>query len=335
MNADPTISVVIPCYNAAPFLCETLDSVFNQTYPVLEVLVIDDGSTDGSGQIADSYGPPVRVIRQKNQGESVARNRGMDEARGDWIALLDADDRWVPYKLERQMDALRQAPDDVVCVYSDFVLFGSVRRQTMSRPMCPKNEVRIRALTDPWIGLSTAVIRSDIARKVRFPTNIRHGEERVFWFLFSQYGSIVHVPEPLFEYRKHPTQQTSQPGHGYRVYACVWRWLNEHPDAVTNEELAIIRRELARLLVSPHDCAFWTNNVEVRDRSRALYRDLLPGEPLPPLFARDSPSWALCSAHAAWNTLLDLLPTGLRVGLWRAARRRVERIKRGRVGADH
>ena len=81
---------------------------------------VGEGATDDWAEIARSYGPPVRVIRQEKRGESVARNRGIDEAAGNWIALLDADDRWLPHKLERQVKVLSDAPDDVVCVYSDF-----------------------------------------------------------------------------------------------------------------------------------------------------------------------------------------------------------------------
>ncbi len=98
-----SVSVVIPCYNGAPFLRETLDSVLAQTHAPLEVIVVDDGSTDASAAIAESYGPPVRVIRQQNQGESVAQNRGIDESQGRWIAFLDSDDVWKPTKLERQI----------------------------------------------------------------------------------------------------------------------------------------------------------------------------------------------------------------------------------------
>jgi glycosyltransferase involved in cell wall biosynthesis len=96
-----SISVVIPCYNGARFLRETLETVLRQTRPAAEVIVIDDGSTDAPAAIAESFGPTVRVIRQANQGESVARNRGIEEAKGNWIALLDANDLWEPSNLQR------------------------------------------------------------------------------------------------------------------------------------------------------------------------------------------------------------------------------------------
>ena len=123
MAEDLRLSVVIPCYNAARFLEETLRSVLAQTYAAHEVIVVDDGSTDESARIAANFGPPVRVLRQTNQGESTVRNRGMAEARGDWVGLLDADDTWEPDKLHCQVDVLRDQPGDIVCVYNDFFRF--------------------------------------------------------------------------------------------------------------------------------------------------------------------------------------------------------------------
>jgi len=131
--SETTVSVVIPCYNAAPFLRETLESVLAQTHPPLEVVVVDDGSTDDSSRIAESFGPPVRVIRQQNQGESVARNRGIAAARGEWVALLDADDVWEPRKLEMQITALSDA-HNVVCCYTDSYNFNEHERLSIERP---------------------------------------------------------------------------------------------------------------------------------------------------------------------------------------------------------
>jgi glycosyltransferase involved in cell wall biosynthesis len=98
-----SISVVIPAYNAAQFIRETLDSVLNQTLPADEVLVIDDGSTDETASIAESYGSAVRVFRRPNLKQSVSRNFGVQEAKSEWIAFNDADDIWESNKLERQM----------------------------------------------------------------------------------------------------------------------------------------------------------------------------------------------------------------------------------------
>lgn len=330
MTATPTVSVVIPCYNAAPFLRETLDSVLKQTRPALEVIVVDDGSTDDSAAIADSYGAAVRVIRQENQGESVARNRGMDEAEGEWVALLDADDRWLPHKLERQLVALRGAAPDVVCVYSDLILFGSVPRRVWSLPLWPvESERRVRMLTDPWIQPGTAVVLKSIARKVRFPVGISHGEDQVFWMQLLDHGSIIHVPEPLIEYRKHAHQQTSQCGHGLRVVAALWGWVKEHPEAFNAAEARLVRKLFAEMLVSRHDEAFWHNDLDTVQRARALYREVAPESGhLPPLFTRDSPTWPMRAAYHTWNAVLDAMPQRLRGALYRGSRGLVDRLKR-------
>src|SRR5262245_39908172 len=102
----PNVSVVIPSYNSAAYLPAAIDSVLAQTARDLEVIVVDDGSTDDTPDVVARYGPPVRGIRQANAGVAAARNRGIAEARGRYIAFLDADDTWEPVKLERQLGEL-------------------------------------------------------------------------------------------------------------------------------------------------------------------------------------------------------------------------------------
>jgi GT2 family glycosyltransferase len=104
-----TISVIIPTYNYDRFLREAIDSVLAQTWPALEVIVVDDGSTDDTPRILADYGDRIRVIRQENLGASAARNTGIAAARGEWVAFLDSDDLWRPRKLE--CDAARIAAD--------------------------------------------------------------------------------------------------------------------------------------------------------------------------------------------------------------------------------
>jgi len=98
------VSVLIPVFNAAKYIGEALQSVYLQNWEPMEIIVVDDGSTDGSGEIAATF-PGVKVFRQANGGLSRARNSCMERAQGEWIAFLDADDRWLPRKLELQMAA--------------------------------------------------------------------------------------------------------------------------------------------------------------------------------------------------------------------------------------
>ena len=101
-SAAPTISVVIPAYNSAGSIRRSIDSALAQTVPPLEILVVDDGSRDNTAEVVGAYPKPVRLIRQENGGPGAARNHGARVARGEWIGLLDADDAWLPHKLEAQ-----------------------------------------------------------------------------------------------------------------------------------------------------------------------------------------------------------------------------------------
>jgi glycosyltransferase involved in cell wall biosynthesis len=110
-DAAPRVSVVIPTYNCAPWLRESLDSVLAQTVGDLEVVVVDDGSTDETSTILESYSPRVEVVRGDHGGLSAARNLGLTRARGEWIAFHDADDVALPDRLEFQLDFLHRHPE--------------------------------------------------------------------------------------------------------------------------------------------------------------------------------------------------------------------------------
>ena len=106
----PLVSVIIPCYNQAPFLPDAIESALRQTHPRLEVIVVDDGSSDDSSRIAASY-PEVRAVRQDNQGVASARNRGLRESSGQCVVFLDSDDRLRPRALEAGLEALQRNPN--------------------------------------------------------------------------------------------------------------------------------------------------------------------------------------------------------------------------------
>ncbi len=106
MPSPPLVSVVIPSYNGARFLPETLRGVLQQTHPKVEVIVVDDGSTDDTPAVVAAFGGDVTYVRQENSGVSAARNRGIGLAKGEYIAFLDADDVWLPRKLECQLSCI-------------------------------------------------------------------------------------------------------------------------------------------------------------------------------------------------------------------------------------
>jgi glycosyltransferase involved in cell wall biosynthesis len=121
-----TVSVVIPTYNRRTHVLRAIDSVVAQTVAVDEIIVVDDGSTDGTAEgIRSRYGSRVTLLRQENSGVSIARNRGIHEARGDWIGLLDSDDVWLPTKIERQLEALSILGSEFGVCFTDCLFDGN------------------------------------------------------------------------------------------------------------------------------------------------------------------------------------------------------------------
>ena len=119
MSDDVKVSVIIPTYNRAGIVTRAIDSVLGQTYRAREVIVVDDGSTDGTADVLRAYGRAVVPVFQANAGPAAARNRGIREAQGDFIAFLDSDDMWRPTKLQRQVDLLRRAGPEAPCCLCD------------------------------------------------------------------------------------------------------------------------------------------------------------------------------------------------------------------------
>ena len=112
----PLISCIVPVFNGERYLRETLESIFTQTYRPLEVIVADDGSTDGTAESVARYGDRIEYLKQENAGASAARNLGLEAARGEFIAFLDADDLWHAEKLQRQMACFQASADLELCI---------------------------------------------------------------------------------------------------------------------------------------------------------------------------------------------------------------------------
>lgn len=259
-----SVSVVIPCYNGAAFLRETLESALKQTHPPLEVLVIDDGSTDESAEIAESFGPPVRVIRQKNQGESVARNRGIEEANGHWIAFLDADDYWASDKLECQLAVV---DEQTVAVHTNLYFFGSREGTTQIENVPPDVRYSFDHLVCSNSFVTPSAVMTRRSQTPVFPVWTRHAEDQLFFLELVQRGQIKFIPEPLTGYRKHGNNQSAGRTKFLHWFESVDRWLREFsglgPSRVEELRQACVRnlcRKVRRLKRKRQ----WNEFVEAR-----------------------------------------------------------------------
>lgn len=207
MIAVKSVSVIIPTYNYARFLGEAVDSALAQTHPPLEVIVVDDGSTDATSDVLASYGDRIRVLRQGNQGVATARNTGIAAARGEYLAFLDADDIWKPRKLELQMARFEADPSFglVLCGWESFDPSG----KTIEVQVKGKEGRVASALLrmDPeTIGAagSTVVVPKRVAEEIGgFDSRLPPSEDWDFCYRVAVRYPFGHVAEPLLRYRLH------------------------------------------------------------------------------------------------------------------------------------
>jgi glycosyltransferase involved in cell wall biosynthesis len=189
----PLVSVVVPVYNTAQFLREALDSVFAQDYEPIEVIVVDDGSTDGSGAIAEAY-PRVRYIRQENHGPAVARNAGISVARGEFVAFADADDVLLPNKLTVQVGYLIDHPD----------VEATIARQVWITPPPDAVPDRVWGDLDGLTPISIVVRRNTLVQLGGFDPALRGPEDTDLLIRLREAGHRFDVvPEVVMRRRYH------------------------------------------------------------------------------------------------------------------------------------
>ncbi len=217
------ISVLVPAYNASKTISAALKSAFNQELAPLEVIVVDDGSEDGTAdQVAREF-PAVRLLRQKNAGPSAARNAAANLAQGNWLAFLDADDLWLPQKLRLQSLALRDAPDVGMCSTS-WVRDVSQAPQTFDALSMPTHRFAWQdILRLNRFQTSTALVRKDLYDLVQgFRPEIDGTEDWDFWMRVAQHTDDLHLDLPLVVYTD---EQASYSKNSRRVYDAMHRML--------------------------------------------------------------------------------------------------------------
>ncbi len=205
----PFVSVVIPTHDRRDLAMHAIRSVLRQRDVDLEVIVVDDGSRDGTGDAVRSLSDPnVRVLRHDHpSGVATARNKGIEAARGEWIALLDDDDLWAPDKVKAQLEAARDAGMD--WVYAGAVEIDEEGRYLGGDPP-PSPDALMMVLTKRNLmpaGCSNVMVKSELmSRAGGFEPTLRHLADWDLWLRLARYGPPAYVPEPLVAYRVHDAQ---------------------------------------------------------------------------------------------------------------------------------
>lgn len=258
-----SVSVIIPCYNAERYIAATIDSVLAQNHAGLDIIVVDDGSSDGSVALLRDRFPSVRLVEQANQGVAAARNHGIALARGHWIAFVDADDIWLPGKLQAQLDAIKATPacrmsytawkvwpcdaptPSAACLAELEASAGDQARWAGA-----SGWIYPQLLLDCVVWTSTVLVeRALLAETGGFDPTLRVGEDYDLWLRASRLTPIVRVARPYALYRMHPASITrSMPTDNYRasvIGRALAQWGLDSPDG-RQADGAAVRRQLAK-----------------------------------------------------------------------------------------
>ena len=216
-DEGPAVSVLVPAYQAERYLEEALRSALAQTVSGIEVIVIDDGSTDATAAIAERLAASdnrVRLIRQPNRGHPAARNRGLAEARGRWAALLDHDDIWLPTRLERQLAFLERNRDVAVLGTYGWHI-GPDGRRTGVFDVGPRSREQFAQLRDEGatiylLGSSTLMDVAVVRGVGGFREDYRAAEDVELWTRVADNHVVLVLPERLVEYRMHGSSISMQ-----------------------------------------------------------------------------------------------------------------------------
>lgn len=275
MNSPaPLVSVIIPTYNGAAFIVDAVASALAQTYAPVEVIVIDDGSTDDTRKLLEPFAGRIQYVYQRNAGVSAARNRGIVQARGEWIAFLDADDVWLPSKVQRQFDHLEQHPRAGL-VHSDAEYLegttGVRSRRAKPRELfvgyCDR-----QLLLGNRVVLSSVMIKRSVLETVgHFDENIARSttEDYDLWLRTAREFEFAYVDEPLILYRIHASNASKdvRAMRCYELYV-LDKAIKASPELVSRVGAKTIAERLAHVWLDIGYSA-WDSN-DLRDANRAF-----------------------------------------------------------------
>jgi glycosyltransferase involved in cell wall biosynthesis len=268
----PKVSVIIPTYNCAHYLGQAIESVIGQTFRDFEIIVLDDGSTDNTSEIADKYGKAIRYIRQTNGGLPAARNRAIEASTGEFVALLDSDDWWEPNKLEEQVPLIEADPEvgisftDLRVVYDDGTVLPSF---LLSRPLASSGYVFDRLLLSGFILPSTVLMRrSCFEQSGRFDESMRSHEDIDLWLRICRKWKAVLVPKPLTHRRQGLSNMTANHDLRTRYDIRLFEKALALPD-LTAAQLAAIKKRLGQAHFSRGQFLFANSRM---DECRAILR---------------------------------------------------------------
>lgn len=289
------VSVIIPAFNASQCIGEAIRSVVAQTAPVAEIIVVDDGSTDDTGKVAQAAARTITLVRQENRGPSAARNRGLELAQSELVAFLDADDVWMPTKIARQLPCVGNGTSGVA------TSFEIVDEAAHSRLACLVEDARLRELTpldfvvSPQLTPSTLLIDRRVANDVAFPEEIidGEGEDLVFAGLLRAKGTLRAVEDVLVLRHRHESQLTQRTGHFAGSVRSRADWIHRNWKLLHLESAESAQHKFWEATADNVLTRFWMRDLrEFKEWRRELLEIWPPDRSVPErLLRRAYPRW--------------------------------------------
>jgi hypothetical protein len=304
MNRHESVSVVIPTYNRARLLLHCIDGILAQTYPVHEIIVVDDGSTDETADVLQRYiyetparGTRIIYIPQPNQGQTVAFNNGIAQATGDWIAFQGSDDLWLPQKLEWQFLAIKKYKEQCGVCFSDawfmnnphmkMTVFELAHKQFREPLGIIHDPIRLMANQHP-VWMQTVVARADLVSQVGgLDPKLRYSEDHDFLFQMALETKFCYVSMPMVLIDRSPaeTRHVGEAENWHKEEFCLQmdQYRLEKQHRLSERLPPDVRKTIRRNLRSIHSAwANWylTNGDYQRSReslSTAAKYELTPG----------------------------------------------------------
>lgn len=259
----PRVTVIMAAFNAERYIAAAISSVLEQQGAQVQLVIVDDGSSDGTAAAVEAFQEPrITLIRQTNQGVSVARNRALDVAEGDFICFLDADDVMPSGGISNRLAVFAQSPNtafvDGAVVYTDGSMRATGRRYS---PAFTGDPFPLLLNFDPrcFFG-NTWLMRRSAIGAVRFRAGLTHCEDLLFYLMCANGGSYAFTSEEVLHYRVSGNTSMSsldKLGHGYAV---VLAWMRSNPDRVTQEQVLTAEARVRRIMAGSywHAGRYWS-----------------------------------------------------------------------------
>lgn len=232
-SSTPLVSIIIPVYNGSNYLKEAIDSALEQTYPNIEVIVVNDGSTDRekTEKIAKSYGNKIRYFLKKNGGVATALNLGIKKMRGEWFSWLSHDDIYEPYKISELIKYVNDHTDAKI-IYTDYQLVDENGKHLHDISVKPKNveDMQVRLIDSyPLNGCAMLINKQCFSRVGDFDESLRTTQDYELWYRFGKYYMYHYLPVSTLRSRQHPNQGSHSNSHKEEVDGLYSKFIQHIP----------------------------------------------------------------------------------------------------------